>query len=191
MSAVVQWTKKSKNNELQIFGFILVMSTVVINYDLHCIFLSQIIDLKRDPYGTLDRRGKPTIKTSMVPKNPLQTMDDKLRIANKVNKKYKELMNELDDNIKEAVDKIGNEEATEILENRTKLASNPGMNTNGSSNVPPSSNAKSRTLSKYLGALLFDPEHILQLTVLYRKETKRFTQNLKDLMEKTQNPKFF
>ena len=27
------------------------------------------------------------------------------------------------------------------------------------------------------------------LTVLYRKETKRLTQNLKDLMEKTQNPK--
>ena len=65
-------------------------------------FTLQIIDLKRDPYGTLDKRGKPTIKTfGNVPKNPLQTMEDKLRIANKVSKKYKELMNELDEKIKE------------------------------------------------------------------------------------------
>ena len=30
-----------------------------------------------------------------------------------------------------------------------------------------------------------------RLSVLYRKETKRLTQNLKDLMEKTHNPKNF
>ena len=32
---------------------------------------------------------------------------------------------------------------------------------------------------------------IIGYTVLYRKETKRITQNFKDLMEKTQNPKSF
>ena len=80
-------------------------------------FTLQIIDLKRDPYGTLDKRGKPTIKTfGNVPKNPLQTMEDKLRIANKVNKKYKELMNELDENIKQVMEDIGNdEEAANLL----------------------------------------------------------------------------
>ena len=84
-------------------------------------FILQIIDLKRDPYGTLDKRGKPTIKTiGNVPKNPLQTMEDKLRIANKVNKKYKELMNELDDNIKKAMDEVGNEEAIALLENKSQ-----------------------------------------------------------------------
>ena len=30
---------------------------------------------------------------------------------------------------------------------------------------------------------------IVNTTVLYRKETKRLTQNLKDLMKKNQNPK--
>lgn len=65
----------------------------------------------------MDRRMKPTIKTGNVPKNPLQTMEDKLRIANKVNKKYKELMNELDDNINLAMQEIGNEEAKALLEN--------------------------------------------------------------------------
>ena len=47
-------------------------------------------------------------------------MEDKLRIANKVNKKYKELMNELDDNIKQATEDIGNDEAEALLENRSK-----------------------------------------------------------------------
>ena len=47
-------------------------------------------------------------------------MEDKLRIANKVNKKYKELMNELDENIKQATEDIGNDEAKALLENRTK-----------------------------------------------------------------------
>ena len=45
-------------------------------------------------------------------------MEDKLRIANKVNKKYKELMNELDENIKQATEDIGNDEAKALLENR-------------------------------------------------------------------------
>ena len=46
----------------------------------------QIIDLRRDPHGTQHNRGKPTIKTggNAVKKNPLQTMEDKLRIANKI-----------------------------------------------------------------------------------------------------------
>ena len=79
-------------------------------------FTLQIIDLKRDPYGTLDKRGKPTIKTfGNVPKNPLQTMEDKLRIANKVSKKYKELMNELDENIKQVMEEIGNDEEANLL----------------------------------------------------------------------------
>ena len=79
-------------------------------------FTLQIIDLKRDPYGTLDKRGKPTIKTfGNVPKNPLQTMEDKLRIANKVSKKYKELMNELDEKIKEVMEEIGNDEEANLL----------------------------------------------------------------------------
>ena len=85
-------------------------------------FTLQIIDLKRDPHGTLDKRGKPTIKTvGNVPKNPLQTMEDKLRIANKVNKKYKELMNELDENINQATEDIGNDEAKALLENKRNL----------------------------------------------------------------------
>ena len=71
--------------------------------------------MKRDPHGTLDKRGKPTIKTfGSAPRNktPLQTMEDKLRIANKVNTKYKELMNEMDENIKQAMEEIGTDEAT-------------------------------------------------------------------------------
>ena len=39
-------------------------------------------------------------------------MEDKLRIANKVNTKYKELMNEMDENIKQAMEEIGTDEAT-------------------------------------------------------------------------------
>jgi hypothetical protein len=39
----------------------------------------------------LNNRGKPTIKTggNAVKKNPLQSMEDKLRIANKVQSKNK------------------------------------------------------------------------------------------------------
>lgn len=92
-------------------------------------FTLQIIDLKRDPYGTLDKRGKPTIKTvGNVPKNPLQTMEDKLRIANKVNKKYKELMNELDENINQATEDIGNDEAKALLENKRNLTAEKSKN---------------------------------------------------------------
>ena len=44
-------------------------------------------------------------------------MEDKLRIANKVSKKYKELMNELDENIKQVMEEIGDDdlEATNLL----------------------------------------------------------------------------
>ncbi len=50
-------------------------------------------------------------------------MEDKLKIANRVNKKYKELMNELDNNIKEAIEELGTEEAEALLDNRLKAAS--------------------------------------------------------------------
>ena len=43
-------------------------------------------------------------------------MEDKLRIANKVNKKYKELMNEMDDTMRQTMEEIGIEEATALLE---------------------------------------------------------------------------
>ena len=42
-------------------------------------------------------------------------MEDKLRIANKVSKKYKELMNELDENIKQVMEEIGNDEEANLL----------------------------------------------------------------------------
>ena len=78
-----------------------------------------MIDLKRDPYGTVDRRGKPTIKANILKKTPLQTMEDKLRIANKVNNKYKELLNDLDADLKEAIEELGEEESQRLLENKT------------------------------------------------------------------------
>ena len=79
-------------------------------------FVPKLIDLKRDPYGTMDpKRGKPTIKTNILKKTPLQTMEDKIRIANKVNKKYKELLNDLDADFKEVVAQLGEEEAEALL----------------------------------------------------------------------------
>lgn len=89
------------------------------------VFVPKIIDLRRDPHGTLDKRGKPTIKTfgsAPKAKTPLQTMEDKLRIANKVNKKYKELMNELDADLKEAIEEVGSDEAQALITNRLKVA---------------------------------------------------------------------
>jgi HKD family nuclease len=74
------------------------------------------------------KRGKATIKTGNAPQNktPLQTMEDKLRIANKVNKKYKELMNDLDADIKQTMDLIGNDEAQALLDNRAKVPMEKG-----------------------------------------------------------------
>ena len=55
-------------------------------------------------------------------------MEDKLRIANKVNKKYKELMNELDENINQATEDIGNDEAKALLENKRNLTAEKSKN---------------------------------------------------------------
>ena len=41
-----------------------------------------------------------------------------MRIANKVNKKYKELLNDLDADFKEAVRELGEEESEALLEKR-------------------------------------------------------------------------
>lgn len=83
------------------------------------VFVPKLIDLKRDPYGTMDpKRGKPTIKTNILKKTPLQTMEDKIRIANKVNKKYKELLNDLDADFKEVVAELGEEEVQALLEKK-------------------------------------------------------------------------
>ena len=82
-------------------------------------FVPKLIDLRRDPYGTMDpKRGKPTIKTNILKKTPLQTMEDKIRIANKVNKKYKELLNDLDADFKEVVAELGEEEVEALLEKK-------------------------------------------------------------------------
>ena len=88
-------------------------------FDLCLVFVPKLIDLKRDPYGTMDpKRGKPTIKTNILKKTPLQTMEDKIRIANKVNKKYKELLNDLDADFKEVVAELGEEEVEALLEKK-------------------------------------------------------------------------
>jgi len=42
------------------------------------------------------------------------------RIANKVNKKYLELLEELDNNVKEAMTELGNEETQNILTNQNR-----------------------------------------------------------------------
>ena len=77
----------------------------------------KLIDLKRDPYGTMDQK-KTTIKTNIAKKTPLMAMEDKLRIANKVNKKYQELMNDLEKDYKEACNELGPEEVAELLEKK-------------------------------------------------------------------------
>ena len=61
---------------------------------------------------------KTTIKTNIAKKTPLQAMEDKLRIANKVNKKYEELMNDLEKDFKEACNELGPEEVAELLEKK-------------------------------------------------------------------------
>ena len=68
---------------------------------------------------------KTTIKTNIAKKTPLQAMEDKLRIANKVNKKYQELMNDLEKDYKDACNELGPEEVAELLE--TKLAPKPNV----------------------------------------------------------------
>ena len=75
----------------------------------------QLIDLKRDPYGTMDQK-KTTIKTNVTKKTPFQVMEDKVRIANKVNKKYQELLNDLEKDYKDACNELGPEEVAALLE---------------------------------------------------------------------------
>ena len=52
---------------------------------------------------------------------PLQTMEDKIRIANKVNKKYKELLNDLDAEYKSVVAELGQEEVEALLQDKTQV----------------------------------------------------------------------
>ncbi|CAB4069501.1 unnamed protein product [Lepeophtheirus salmonis] len=62
-----------------------------------------IIDLRRDPHGQMDRRGKPTIKTiGNTPRGrtPLQTMEDK--------------------DLEDAISELGRDEADKIIDNRLK-----------------------------------------------------------------------
>ena len=111
----------------------------------------QIIDLKRDPHGTLDKRGKPTIKTvGNAPRNktPLQTMEDKLRIANRVNLKYKELMEELDGNIKQTMDELGTDEASVAVFLEQKQAEIDSVQTNNLPKLPVSTASSSANKSK-------------------------------------------
>nr|XP_040574520.1 uncharacterized serine-rich protein C215.13-like [Lepeophtheirus salmonis] len=87
------------------------------------VFVPKIIDLRRDPHGQMDRRGKPTIKTiGNTPRGrtPLQTMEDKVRIANKVNSKYTELLKTKDQDLEDAISELGRDEADKIIDNRLK-----------------------------------------------------------------------
>ena len=59
---------------------------------------------------------KTTIKTNVAKKTPFQLMEDKVRIANKVNKKYQELLNDLEKDYKDACNDLGPEEVAALLE---------------------------------------------------------------------------
>ena len=52
----------------------------------------------------------------MTKKTPFQVMEDKVRIANKVNKKYQELLNDLEKDYKDACNELGPEEVAALLE---------------------------------------------------------------------------
>ena len=49
---------------------------------------------------------KTTIKTNVTKKTPFQVMEDKVRIANKVNKKYQELLEDLEKDYKDACNEL-------------------------------------------------------------------------------------
>ena len=61
---------------------------------------------------------KTTIKTNIAKKTPMMVMEDKLRIANKVNKKYQELLNDLEKDYKDACNELGPEEVAALLEKK-------------------------------------------------------------------------
>ena len=81
----------------------------------------QLIDLKRDPYGTMDQK-KTTIKTNVMKKSPFELMEDKVRIASKVNKKYKELLEDLEKDYKDACNELGPEEVAALLEKQLEAS---------------------------------------------------------------------
>ena len=97
---------------------VIVFCNIHIHYEFPTNLLTcflQLIDLKRDPYGTMDQK-KTTIKTNVTKKTPFQVMEDKVRIANKVNKKYQELLNDLEKDYKDACNELGPEEVAALLE---------------------------------------------------------------------------
>ena len=124
-----------KNEQNASFIIIAIFIIFCTTGTLCLVFVPKIIDLRRDPYGTMDKRGKPTIKTNVQKKTPLQTMEDKLRIANKVNKKYKELLNDLDADLKEAINELGEEESEALLENRQNGKSGNDVRKDGKHSV--------------------------------------------------------
>ena len=67
---------------------------------------------------------KTTIKTNIAKKTPLQTMEDKLRVANNVNKKYESLLNDLEKDYKEACNELGPEEVAALLEKKPEQKTN-------------------------------------------------------------------
>ena len=63
-------------------------------------------------------------------------MEDKLRIANRVNLKYKELMEELDGNIKQTMDELGTDEASVAVFLEQKQAEIDSVQTNNLPKLP-------------------------------------------------------
>jgi hypothetical protein len=61
---------------------------------------------------------KTTIKTNVAKKTPMMVMEDKMRIANKVNIKYQGLLNDLERDYKEACTELGPEEVAALLEKK-------------------------------------------------------------------------
>ena len=72
---------------------------------------------------------KTTIKTNIAKKTPLQTMEDKLRVANNVNKKYESLLNDLEKDYKEACNELGPEEVAALLEKKPEQKTNAVVDT--------------------------------------------------------------
>ena len=75
-------------------------------------------------------------------------MEDKLRIANRVNLKYKELMEELDGNIKQTMDELGTDEASVAVFLEQKQAEIDSVQTNNLPKLPVSTASSSANKSK-------------------------------------------
>ena len=65
---------------------------------------------------------KTTIKTNVMKKSPFELMEDKVRIASKVNKKYKELLEDLEKDYKDACNELGPEEVAALLEKQLEAS---------------------------------------------------------------------